>query len=116
MCGNKKKKKRLLDRGLDPRDRHGDGFEPLHRTCWGNEERHAKAAKVLIKKGNVPWDAKALNGKTCVELSQPGTPVYKYFQKLQAIHLKRQQQNKNQKINNDNKDNDNKLNQQKTEI
>ena len=30
----------LIDRGIDPRDKHTDGFEPIERACWGNEERH----------------------------------------------------------------------------
>ena len=33
-------------RGLDPNDRHKDGFQPIHRACWGMEARHAETVKV----------------------------------------------------------------------
>merc|ERR1712212_1420667 len=43
-------------RGLDPSDRHKDGFQPIHRACWGEE-------------GGVAWDSKG-KGKTCLQITQ----------------------------------------------
>ena len=34
--------------GLDPSDVHSDGYTPLHRSCWGGEQRHTDMAKVLL--------------------------------------------------------------------
>ena len=36
-------------RGLDPSDRHKDGFQPIHRACWGGEARHAETVKVKLE-------------------------------------------------------------------
>ena len=38
----------LLDHGVDVRHRHRDGYEPLHRACWGREARHADTVALLI--------------------------------------------------------------------
>jgi len=56
-------------RGLDPSDRHKDGFQPIHRACWGGETRHAETVKVLVEEGGVAWDSKG-KGKTCLQITQ----------------------------------------------
>ena len=53
--------KLLIAHGLDPSDRHSDGFTPIHRACWGREQRHADTVRVLLKAG-VPFDEAASNG------------------------------------------------------
>ena len=55
-------------RQLDPEDKHSDGFQPLHRACWGQEPRHAETVAVLVEEGGVPWDSRA-KGKTCMEIT-----------------------------------------------
>ena len=40
-------------RRLDPNDYHGDGYTPLHRACWGQEQRHVDTVRVLITAGGV---------------------------------------------------------------
>ena len=32
----------LIDHGLDKSDRHGDGYTPMLRACWGKEARHTQ--------------------------------------------------------------------------
>ena len=36
-------------RNLDPNSFHEDGFAPLHRACWGREQRHADT----IRRGDI---------------------------------------------------------------
>ena len=60
----------LITKGkMDPQDTHKDGYQPIHRACWGREQRHADMVAVLIKAG-VPADVAAGNGKTCAEMTQ----------------------------------------------
>ena len=40
-------------RKLDPNDYHRDGYTPLHRACWGQEQRHVDTVRVLITAGGV---------------------------------------------------------------
>merc|ERR1712172_193803 len=46
-----------------------DGFQPIHRACWGGEARHAETVKVLVEEGGVAWDSKG-KGKTCLQITQ----------------------------------------------
>ena len=32
----------LLDLGFDAREKHKDGYSPLHRACQGREAKHAE--------------------------------------------------------------------------
>ncbi|KAJ9465905.1 Delta-latroinsectotoxin-Lt1a [Diplonema papillatum] len=57
----------LLAHGLDAREIHADGYEPIHRACWGTDEGHTGALKVLLEYG-VPYNARAVNGKTPMDL------------------------------------------------
>jgi ankyrin repeat protein len=41
----------LIDHGLNPSDRHDDGFTPIHRACWGSSPNHLKTVQVLISNG-----------------------------------------------------------------
>jgi ankyrin repeat protein len=60
----------LIDHGLDVNTFHsGDGFLPLHRACWGQEQRHAATLLVLLKHGIDPG-VKSKDGKTCREMTQ----------------------------------------------
>lgn len=60
----------LIDFGLDPRDTHSDGYEGMHRACWGSEPRHTDTVLVFLNRGNVPFDAKSRDGKTCLEMTR----------------------------------------------
>lgn len=41
--------------GLEVDDVHeGDGYTPLHRACWGAEDRHTKTVEALILLGADP--------------------------------------------------------------
>jgi len=51
---------------------HKDGYKPLHRACWGREQRHADTVQVLLEIG-APPDLIG-NGRTCAEMtSNPAT-------------------------------------------
>mmetsp|Transcript_55730 Transcript_55730/g.135035 ORF Transcript_55730/g.135035 Transcript_55730/m.135035 type:complete len:197 (-) Transcript_55730:83-673(-) len=57
--------------GLDPlTDQHSDGYYPLHRACWGREGRHTKTVEVFLDHGGVPFDLKAADGRTCIEMTR----------------------------------------------
>ena len=65
--------KLLIVHGLDPSDVHSDGYTPLHRSCWGGEQRHTEMARVLLEAG-VPHDQKATDGKKPIEMVRNDTP------------------------------------------
>eukprot|EP01128_Nolandella_sp_AFSM9_P002424 TRINITY_DN12796_c0_g1_i1.p1 TRINITY_DN12796_c0_g1~~TRINITY_DN12796_c0_g1_i1.p1 ORF type:complete len:218 (-),score=30.68 TRINITY_DN12796_c0_g1_i1:6-623(-) len=44
----------LVDRGLDINEVHLDGYTPLHRVTWGNEQRHLETLKVFLANGANP--------------------------------------------------------------
>jgi ankyrin repeat protein len=48
---------------------HRDGFFPIHRACWGREERHADTVAAFLEAG-VPADLKAANGETCATMTK----------------------------------------------
>eukprot|EP00534_Pseudo-nitzschia_fraudulenta_P001764 CAMPEP_0201123764 /NCGR_PEP_ID=MMETSP0850-20130426/9075_1 /ASSEMBLY_ACC=CAM_ASM_000622 /TAXON_ID=183588 /ORGANISM="Pseudo-nitzschia fraudulenta, Strain WWA7" /LENGTH=191 /DNA_ID=CAMNT_0047390833 /DNA_START=62 /DNA_END=637 /DNA_ORIENTATION=+ len=55
---------------LDPvTDKHQDGYYPMHRACWGREQRHADTVKVFLKYG-VPRDLKSEKGMTCADMTR----------------------------------------------
>ena len=56
-------------RQIDPNLKHKDGFTPMHRACWGQEKRHTDTVAMFIEVGNVPWDQKTSDGKTCMEIT-----------------------------------------------
>ena len=38
----------LIDHGIDPFEKHGDGYVPIQRACWGNEDRHTDTVKMFL--------------------------------------------------------------------
>lgn len=61
---------------FDPWHAHEDGYYPIHRACWGREERHADTVRAFLELG-VPHDLTASNGKTCLEMTRnPKTREY----------------------------------------
>jgi ankyrin repeat protein len=58
----------LYKKGLDPMDKHTDGYYPIHRACWGRETRHTDTVNVFLEYGISPTLA-AENGKTCAEMT-----------------------------------------------
>ena len=56
---------------LDPMtDVHADGFSPIHRACWGREQRHTDTVAVfLLLKGGILKDLQAENGQTCYDMT-----------------------------------------------
>ncbi|WIA28268.1 hypothetical protein OEZ86_010822 [Tetradesmus obliquus] len=53
----------LIAAGLNPSDRHRDGFTPIHRACWGRQQRHTDTVRVLLEDGKVDVNELA-NGNT----------------------------------------------------
>jgi len=49
--GRAKIGKILYEHGLDLRDVHKDGNEPIHRACWGKEARHTATVKFFLENG-----------------------------------------------------------------
>ncbi len=43
--------KLLLAAGADANHRHQDGFQPMHRACWGNTPKHTEAVLVFLEHG-----------------------------------------------------------------
>lgn len=61
--------KLLHQHGIDVIDaKHTDGYAPLHRACWGREQRHADTVEVLLEIGASP--ELAGNGRTCAEMTR----------------------------------------------
>jgi ankyrin repeat protein len=58
----------LYKKGLDPMDKHTDGYYPIHRACWGRETRHTDTVEVFLEYGISP-NLPAENGKTCAEMT-----------------------------------------------
>lgn len=65
----------LLAHGLDPMDRHSDGFIGMHRACWGREQRHTDTVQAFLE-GGVKPDAMATNGQKPIEMAG-GNPATK---------------------------------------
>jgi ankyrin repeat protein len=55
----------LLKHGLNPSDVHKDGFTPLHRACWGAEERHTDFVRVLLDNGVLPDEMASDGSRPC---------------------------------------------------
>lgn len=61
------------DKTIDIMQQHADGYYPLHRACWGREQRHTDTVKAFLELG-VPPDLQATNGKDCLAMTKnPGT-------------------------------------------
>ena len=65
--------------GLNPSDRHKDGFTPIHRACWGFTENHTKTVQALLNVGVSPLEPAdagdaPVSGKVPLSMtSNPGT-------------------------------------------
>ena len=59
--------------GVDLNHVHADGYQGIHRACWGREQRHTDTVKAFIGAG-VRWDEPTKDGRTPLQLtSNPGT-------------------------------------------
>lgn len=80
----------LQENGVDCKsNRHADGYLPLHRACWGREQRHADTVQLLLELGVSP-DVPSGNGRTCEDMTNnPATMqvVSKYKQANDANEL-----------------------------
>lgn len=63
--------KMLIDHGIDVNvPHHGDGFNPLMRTCWGSAKGHFETFKILVHHGIDPLVPSGNDEpKTCEEMS-----------------------------------------------
>lgn len=57
----------MVEAHVDITVKHSDGYSPLHRACWGSDQRHTDTVEVFLEAG-VPHDL-AANGRTCVEMT-----------------------------------------------
>ena len=44
----------LIEHGLDPNERHSDGYAPMHRALWGQEQRHTDTVRGFLEAGVSP--------------------------------------------------------------
>jgi ankyrin repeat protein len=59
-------------------DYHVDGFAPLHRACWGREERHTETVRVLVSELGVDINLPdRKNGAVCADMTN--NPATKRF-------------------------------------
>merc|ERR1711953_1063098 len=64
-------------RKIDANHRHQDGYNAIHRACWGREARHTETVKTFIEVGGVAFDQANAEGMTCFEMTQnEGTRMY----------------------------------------
>lgn len=62
--------KLLKEHGIDVvGDKHTDGYFPLHRSCWGREQRHADTVEYLISKAGADVNLQAEDGRTCLDMT-----------------------------------------------
>ena len=66
--------------GMDPLDRHSDGFIGMHRACWGGEQRHTDTVRAFLEAGVKP-DFAAANGQTPVEMVKNNPATKKLLKK-----------------------------------
>ena len=73
-------------RNIDPTEYHNDGFAPLHRACWGMEQRHTDTARVFVEHGKVPFNQKSKKGTTCKDIT--GNPATRKLMETYANNKK----------------------------
>jgi len=79
----------LIDFGLDPNHKHSDGYAPIHRVCWGSDERHDETLKVLLDNGVDP-ETQSANGKTPIRMARRPTQkkiLLEYIERKKAKEL-----------------------------
>jgi ankyrin repeat protein len=61
----------LIHAGINVKhDFHMDGYAPLHRACWGREQRHAETVKVLRDEAGADLTLPSrTSGATCREMT-----------------------------------------------
>ena len=52
-----------------PNGAHTDGFHPIHRACWGREQRHTNTVRAFLNAG-VPHDIRTGSGETPLDISR----------------------------------------------
>ena len=52
-----------------PTTPHKDGYHPIHRACWGREDRHAQTVRAFLNAG-VPYDIPTAAGETPLQLAR----------------------------------------------
>jgi len=57
-----------LARGV-PHEAHKDGYFPIHRACWGHEERHAETVAIFLKAG-VSATLRGGKGETMLQMTE----------------------------------------------
>jgi ankyrin repeat protein len=57
----------LIDHGLNPSDRHEDGFTPIHRACWGSTQNHAKTFEIFVLNGVSPDESTEDGSQPCLK-------------------------------------------------
>ena len=68
-------------RKIDANDRHSDGYNAIHRACWGRDAKHTETVKTFIEVGGVKFDQENAQGVTCLEMTQ-NDKTKKYLKKL----------------------------------
>lgn len=61
--------KKIWGRKIDPNIMHSDGYRPIHRACWGMEQRHTDAVKAFIEVG-VPFNVRDSRGRSCYDMTR----------------------------------------------
>ena len=65
----------LAKSGVPLSSKHKDGFTPIHRACWGKEQRHSDTVRVLLEAG-VNANEKSDAGTMCRDVTtNPATIV-----------------------------------------
>lgn len=62
----------LVEYGIDVKENfHQDGYAPLHRACWGREQRHTDTVRVLGELGvDLALPSKKDGVTTCAEMTR----------------------------------------------
>jgi ankyrin repeat protein len=75
-------------RQIDANDRHADGYNAIHRACWGREAKHTETVKTFIEVGGVEFAQANAQGMTCLEMTQ-NEKTKKYLKKLMKNEKKK---------------------------
>ena len=59
----------LVKAGVDIHNKHSDGYYPMHRACWGSEQRHTDTVQAFLEAGE-PWDLESDRGQTCRDMTR----------------------------------------------
>ena len=59
----------LVKAKIDITKKHADGFYPMHRACWGMDQRHTDTVEAFLEAG-VAHDLAADNGQVCRDMTR----------------------------------------------